>query len=443
LTGLPNRRLFADRLAHTLALATRKAQKVGLLYIDLDGFKLVNDTFGHAIGDILLIQVASRLKSRVREADTLARIGGDEFTVALSDVGLRSDAIRVASQILEVLAAPFMIEAHKISIGASIGISLFPQDSADPALLFQQADSAMYAAKRSGKNSVSCYTPELGSSLCERMNLESQLRGAVGRGEITIHYQPEFDLTDGGTRLVRFEALARWTHPTLGSIPPVKFIPVAEESGVIVALGSYILEQACRDAVGWQALTNSPVQVAVNVSGIQFARKNFVEEVVKTLERTRLSPSLLQLELTESVMLSDTERAIETLMQLRNLGISLAIDDFGTGYSSLSYLQRLPFNSLKIDRSFVEVLDGRPDARRMVDSLINLAHNLNMRVIAEGVEKSEQMELIRSLGGDEVQGYLLGRPTSTPEEILRSHYSENPETVALHAIPETCLASPE
>lgn len=418
LTGLPNRRLFADRLAHSLAMAERKQQTMALLYIDLDGFKLVNDTFGHAVGDILLRQVASRLKTRVRLSDTLARIGGDEFTVALEDVGQRSDAIRVANQILEALATAFLIEEHKISIGASIGISLFPQDAADASLLFQQADSAMYASKRAGKNNVSCYTPELGSSLCERMNLETELRGAAERGEITIHYQPEFDVTAGGPKLIRFEALARWTHPTLGSIPPSKFIPIAEESGVIVALGAYILECACRDAAGWQSVSKLPVQVAVNVSSIQFARKNFVEDVLNTLKRTGLAPALLQLELTESVMLNDSDHAIQTLMQLSGLGISLAIDDFGTGYSSLSYLQKLPFNSLKIDRSFVKVLDSRPEGRRMVDSLINLAHNLNMRVIAEGVERKEQMEAIRSLGGDEVQGYLLGKPTSSPEETI-------------------------
>jgi EAL domain-containing protein (putative c-di-GMP-specific phosphodiesterase class I) len=272
----------------------------------------------------------------------------------------------------------------------------------------------MYAAKRGGKNGVMCYTPELGSSLGERMNLETELRTALSRGEIQLYYQPEFDISAGGTRLVRFEALARWFHPTLGTIPPSKFVPIAEESGLIVTLGSFSLERACRDAVAWQSFSLEPIQVAVNVSSVQFRRPFFVEEVKDILHRTGLSPRLLQLELTESVMLTDAEHSIQTMKQLVAIGITLAIDDFGTGYSSLSYLQRLPFQTLKIDRAFVKGVEEKPEMRAMVDSLINLAHNLNMRVIAEGVEREEQMRVIRVLGGDEIQGYLLGPPTADP-----------------------------
>ncbi len=427
LTGLPNRRLFTDRLTQTLAAAARESKIVALLYIDLDGFKLVNDSFGHAVGDCLLREVSTRFRSRVRRSDTLARIGGDEFTVTLSQLGDSRDAVRVAHQLLEVIADPFLIEEHRVSIGASIGISLFPENASDPDLLFQQADSAMYATKRSGKNGVMCYTPELGSTLCERVNLESELRGALGRGEIQVHYQPEFDITAEDTRLTRFEALARWVHPTLGNIPPSKFIPIAEESGLILPLGSFVLESACRAAVNWQKAAGHPVQVAVNVSSIQFARRNFVEKVQETLVRTGLKPELLQLELTESVMLTDSEHSIETMKQLVAIGATLAIDDFGTGYSSLSYLQRLPFQALKIDRSFIKGLEDKPEMRAMVDSLITIAHNLNMRVIAEGVENNAQMDAIKTLGGDEVQGYLLGRPTSDPlKKVLESVRKSSP-----------------
>jgi diguanylate cyclase (GGDEF)-like protein len=433
LTDLPNRRLLADRLSHALAVAKREVHKVALLYVDLDGFKLVNDSLGHTIGDALLQQVSSRFRRRVRESDTLARLGGDEFAVVLSHLEDKQGATVVAEKLLETLASPFLIDDHKITIGASVGISLFPDDSTDAMGLLQQADSAMYDAKRNGKNGLRYYTPELGSEVRERMKLESQLRGAMDRGELCVHYQPEFDVISH--RLIRFEALARWAHPTLGMIPPAKFIPIAEESGLIVALGAYVMERACSDAVQWQALTPYPIQVAVNVSSIQFSRDDFVEEVICILNRTGLKPSLLQIELTESVMLNGSNTAAAEMMKhLSSLGVSLAIDDFGTGYSCLSYLPRLPFNALKIDRSFVKELDVRPETRAMVNSLIALAHELGMRVIAEGVETPEQLELIKELGGNEVQGYLLGRPTADPESQLSLLLGNpNPYAVEGHA----------
>ncbi len=437
LTGLPNRRLFADRLGQTLATASRENQLVALLYIDLDGFKLVNDSFGHLVGDVLLREVAARFRSRVRKSDTLARIGGDEFTVALSHIGSQHDALLVANQLLESLRDSFLIEDHKISIGASIGVSLFPENAQDFNVLFQQADSAMYAAKHVGKNGVMFYTPEMGISVCERVNLESQLREAILRGEIHLQYQPEFDITTGVQRLTRFEALARWTHPTLGNIPPSKFIPIAEESGVIFTLAAFLMDMACRDAVSWQRVSANPIQVAVNVSSIQFARPSFVEDVCETLKRTGLPPGLLQLELTESIMLADAERSIATMKRLAGLGVTLAIDDFGTGYSSLSYLQRLPFQVLKIDRSFVQGLDAKPEMRAMVDSLITLAHNLKMSVVAEGVEKPEEMELLKGFGGDVIQGFLLGKPTSDPIEKILETTSKNCQ----ETIPEPAMES--
>jgi diguanylate cyclase (GGDEF)-like protein len=416
LTGLPNRRLLGDRLTQAIATAKRDHQIAAVLYLDLDGFKLVNDSLGHSIGDILLTHVAQRLQSRIRKSDTLARLGGDEFTVLLTRLHFKEETELVARSLLEALSAPFVIENHDITISASIGASIFPENGTDADLLLQQADSAMYAAKRNGKNQMMYFTPELGSLVRERVNIENQLRGAIFRGEITVHYQPEFDIVS--QRLVRFEALARWTHPTLGNIPPVKFIPVAEETGLIVPLGAFILQQACTEAVRWQSLSQNPVQVAVNVSSVQFMREGFVQEVADVLHRTGLSPSLLQIELTESVMLSGTGPASETMKRLRAMGISIAIDDFGTGYSCFGYLPKLPFNALKIDRAFVKELLTRSEMKAMIHSLVTLAHNLNMQVIVEGIETPEQLRMVKALGGNQVQGYLLGRPTPDPSSQL-------------------------
>ena len=412
LTGLPNRRLFGDRLSQSLAFAGREQRIVALLYIDLDGFKLVNDSLGHSIGDALLVQVAARLHARVRKSDTLARLGGDEFTVILGSLHAGEEAMIVAKTLLDALAPPFAIEDHHLTIGASIGISLFPENAYEPSDLMQQADSAMYAAKRNGKNRAMYFKPELGTLVRERLNLENQLRDALAQGDILVYYQPEFDVVAG--RLVRFEALARWSHRTLGTIPPDKFIPVAEESGLIVPLGAHILEQACCEAVKWQKIAPYPVQVAVNVSTIQFSRETFVEDVKETLNRTGLRPDLLQLELTESVMIHGIHGSAETMKRLKKLGVTFAIDDFGTGYSCLSYLPSLPFDALKIDRSFVKECHLRPERKRLVQSLITLAHNIGLQVIVEGVENEQQLDLIRKLGGNEIQGYLLGRPIPDP-----------------------------
>ena len=416
LTGLPNRRLLADRLEHAMARGRREGVPVALVYIDLDGFKLVNDSLGHSVGDLLLAQVADRLRKRVRESDTLARLGGDEFAVVLCGRNARDHAGVLAGGLLEALASKFVVESHEISIGASIGVSLFPEHGSTPTLLLQNADSAMYEAKRSSKGHIRFFSEELGAQVRERLNLETQLRFALAQGGIYLEYQPEFEV--GTNRLVRFEALARWTHPTLGRIPPAKFIPIAEESSMIVALGSYVMESACREAKKWQNLSNEPIQVAVNVSSLQFLRETFVDEVAATLERTGLAPNLLQIELTESVMVSGIQRVTDAMTRLRNLGVSLAIDDFGTGYSCLSYLPKLPFQALKIDRSFVKEIGARPELEAMVNSLVMLAHDLGMRVIVEGVETREQLDLISALGGNEIQGFLLGRPTANPIAFL-------------------------
>ncbi|HET7346350.1 MAG TPA: EAL domain-containing protein [Acidobacteriaceae bacterium] len=417
LTGLPNRRLLMDRLKHSIALARREDRKLAVVYIDLDGFKLVNDSLGHSVGDTLLKQVAERLQSRTRQADTLARLGGDEFTLILENIHSTAAAEKAASHLLQALASPFAVAGHSINIGASIGVAVSPDHGTESDQLLQQADVAMYAAKRRGKNLIVLFGAELGAAARERLILETELRRALADGEITVHYQPEFDLVSG--HVIRFEALARWTHATLGPIPPLSFIPIAEESGLIIPLGAYIMERACREAVAWQEKAGRAIQVAVNVSSLQFAREAFVDEVRDILERTGLHPSLLQIELTESATVSGVERAATMMDRLKAMGVTIAMDDFGTGYSSLGYLPKLAFDALKIDRSFVSELTLRPESGAFIESILTMAHNLKMRVIVEGIETQDQLEIMRSLGADEAQGYLLGRPSAVPTAHLK------------------------
>jgi len=417
LTGLPNRRLLFDRLTLGLARAKRENYRLALLFIDLDGFKLVNDNLGHAVGDLLLTEVAQRLQARSRESDTVARIGGDEFSVILDHIQENDDANKVAEGLLDALRQPFQIDGHSIQIGACIGVSIFPDHGDEGGYLLQQADCAMYAVKKAGKNQVVQFGNHLGFAVRERITLESELRRAMERGEIWVDYQPEFDLGTGS--IVRFEALARWTHPTLGPIPPLNFIPIAEECGLIVPLGAFIMERACREAVNWQKAGEQPIQVAVNVSSIQFARDEFFDEVVDILRRAGIDPGLLQIELTESTTQDGIERVAEKIDRFRGMGISIALDGFGTGYSCLGYLPRLGFNSIKIDRSFLNDLMVHSETQAFAQSIVTMAHNLKMRVVVEGIESVEQLDLIRSLGANEAQGYLLGRPSLNPLAQLR------------------------
>ena len=364
LTGLPNRRLFTESLTKAVALARRENQTIGLLYIDLDGFKHVNDSLGHSVGDQLLCEVAARLNGKIRQSDMLARVGGDEFTVILQSIKGPLDAGVAADSLLKSLSNPFNLDGQEISIGASIGISIFDKAPLNASDLLKQADSAMYAAKSAGRNQTCHFNSELGDLARERLTLESELRGAIARQEIYVHYQPEYDLETN--HLVRFEALARWKHPCLGEIPPVRFIPVAEESGLIHRLGAFVMEEACKEAVRWQGLCPHPVQLAVNVSAIQFISDFAVAEIGAILKRTGLRAELLQIELTESAMIGPVQVSAEKLKRLCDLGITLALDDFGTGYSSLSYLAELPFDSLKVDRSFVKYLSVSPEALTLV-----------------------------------------------------------------------------
>jgi diguanylate cyclase (GGDEF)-like protein/PAS domain S-box-containing protein len=416
LTGLPNRRMVSEKLDAMLEEASIEGSMLALLYIDLDGFKTINDSLGHAIGDGLLVAVAARLRSRVRHKDIVARMGGDEFVVILQGIEAKEESALVAGNLLSALSNSFSVEGHEVSVGASVGITIYPDSAACSEELIKEADSAMYVAKREGKGRLMYFTPAIGAHVQERVSLEKELRGAVQRNEITLHYQPEFELR--GNRLIRFEALARWTHPVLGVISPAKFIPIAEESGLIVSLGNFIMEQACSEAVKWQGILAQPVQVAVNVSSIQFRRKGFVDEVRAILEKTGLEPTLLQIELTESVMMGDLTNAAEIMNELHDLGIGLAIDDFGTGYSSMSNLRSLLFDTMKIDSSFVRGLGVEPESESMIQTLVVLAQSFAMRVIVEGVETGSQLEMVKALGANEVQGYFTGRPSANPREAF-------------------------
>ena len=407
LTGLPNRLLFEDRLAQAVARSGRSGQPFALLFVDLDEFKHVNDTFGHHVGDGLLRQVAARLGGCLRQGDTLARMGGDEFALVLTDLG-SADGVRVAQRYLELFKHPFCTEGHELFVTASIGACIYPKDGTDASVLLQHSDSAMYNAKTHGKNAVRGFTPELTQQARERRALERDLRFALERGELALYYQPQLELETCG--VVGFEALLRWHHPERGAVPPSDFIPVAEASGLIVPIGAWVLREACRQNAAWQRAGRPPVRVAVNVSALQFTRADFIDTVLAALGESGLAPAFLELEVTESVVMFDLELVVERLQTLRELGVRVAVDDFGTGYSSLRYLQELPLDSLKIDRSFVGLVgsEGKPPA--LVGLIVKLAEVMALRVVAEGVETAVQLEYLRSLGCHEVQGYHVGKP---------------------------------
>ncbi len=408
LSGLPNRRMMEARLAEELETARARESTLALLYLDLDGFKLVNDTMGHAAGDSLLKQCAVRLRATAGATCTLARMGGDEFTILMTDLVSENQAEELGHSILATIQDPFLVEDNEVLLTASLGISIFPRHGFSATSLLQSADAAMYESKRRGKNRLQFFTPEMGESARERLELEHHLRRALGRGELSLHFQPQVSLHHGG--VVRCEALLRWTHPLLGSIPPMRFIPIAEETGVIVPIGTWVMEEACRQAQLWSQNTRKGVGVSVNVSVVQFMRPDFLETVTSILERTGLPARMLELELTESVIMQGLADAVVKINQIRELGVSVSIDDFGTGYSSLSYLQRLPIDNLKIDRSFISDIANDPGSVALTASLVSLAHSLGMKVVIEGIETSQQLEAVRQMGCDMVQGFLIGRP---------------------------------
>jgi diguanylate cyclase (GGDEF)-like protein len=407
LTGLPNRVLLADRLEQALLRANRHAEMVGFFYIDLDRFKVVNDSLGHAAGDALLQALALRLKTCVRECDTLARLGGDEF--ALVAVGLENaaEAAAISSRILRSLEAPFEIAGRQLRVTASIGATIYPQDGGDTCSLQQNADAAMYETKRRTRNGCEFFHADMGDVSRRQLDMEQRLACAVEKGEITLHYQPVYGMGDG--RITALEALARWSNPALGAVPPQVFIALAEETGNIVALGSWVLAEACRQAQQW-AEQGTRRAVTVNVSALQLAEPGFGDTVERTLQSTGLDPRLLKLEVTETVLMRDFQKVGATLEQLQTMGIEIWVDDFGTGYSCFSYLHRLPVATIKIAREFVQDIGKHRGVLPLVRGIVTLAHNLGLQTVAEGVETAEQWAALEATGCDQVQGFLLARP---------------------------------
>jgi diguanylate cyclase (GGDEF)-like protein/PAS domain S-box-containing protein len=406
-TGLPNRHLFNDRLGQMLTHAQRNDWSAGVLFVDLDRFKAVNDTYGHAAGDMLLREVAARLKDSVRSGDNVGRLSGDEFAVALSNLAKADDAGLVAQKVVDALAAPFDLAGHQAYISASIGIALFPSDGQEPDALIKNADTAMYRAKESGRNNYQFYLPQMNERLTQRLQLEGQLRGALDRREFLLHYQPKVSLATGA--ITGFEALLRWQRGEQ-LVPPAEFIAVLEETSLIVPVGEWVLRSVCEQLKRWEQAGIAVRPVAVNISARQFQRKGLAKVVGQVLLENKVDPRLLELELTETLLMSDAEEAVETLVQLKSLGVHLAVDDFGTGYSSLAYLKRFPLNALKIDRAFIRDAVTDPDDAAIALTIISLAHSLKLKVVAEGVETEGQLNFLRSHGCDEMQGYYFARP---------------------------------
>jgi diguanylate cyclase (GGDEF)-like protein len=405
---LPNRVLFLDRLEQALARATWHKRPTAVLHLDLDRFKVINDTVGHPIGDRVLKVIAERLNAAVRKGDTVARLGGDEFVVALADLAEVHDVPRVAEKLIAALHPPVVIDGREYFVTASIGVSLHPWDGDDAETLLRNADVAMYRAKEKGKNNFQFYSPAMNAEAPRRLAIETDLRRALERREFLLHYQPKVDLATG--RVAGMEALLRWQHPKQGLISPLDFIPLLEETGLIVPVGEWVLRSACAQNRSWQEAGLAPLRVAVNLSARQFKQPGLVEMVGEVLAEVGLDPGLLELELTESILLEHTEESLATLRRFHDMGIHLALDDFGTGYSSLSYLKRFPIDSLKIDRSFIHDVTTNPDDATIARTVIAMAHNLRMTAVAEGVETREQLEFLRSHECDQMQGYYFSRP---------------------------------
>jgi len=426
LTTLPNRYLFHDRLKQAMAHAERNRQLMAILFLDIDNFKQINDTLGHSAGDQLLQDIANRLLSGMRKADSIsrlsdgtseypghvvARIGGDEFTVLLTDVSNTQDAAKAAQRLLSALSEPFIIGDNEVFITASVGIAVYPSDGKDIETLLINADVAMYEAKKHGKNNYQYYLESMNKFAVKRFTVENKLRRALDHNEFMLFYQPQIDITTG--KVIGVEALIRWLQPDLILIKPDEFIPLAEESGLIIPIGEWVLRTACAENRIWQKAGLKPIRTTVNVSSIQFSQNNFVDGVSQILSDTGLDPSYLQLELTERTIMRDSQSTIMKLHSLQDMGIEIAVDDFGTGYSSLNYLKRFPLSTLKIDYSFVKDLDTSADDRAIVTAIVSLAHNFNLKVIAEGVERRQQMAFLYQCGCEGVQGQLICPPVNS------------------------------
>jgi diguanylate cyclase (GGDEF)-like protein/PAS domain S-box-containing protein len=413
LTGLPNRSLLQDRLGQAVAYATRSGNPVWVMLIDLDRFKFVNDSMGHKAGDVLLMTVAARLRSSLRDADTVARLSGDEFVVIVSESGDQQLTPGIVGRVMHAVAQPVMLGTKEFFVTCSIGVAVYPSESTSADTLIEHADIAMYRAKKLGRNNFQFYTPAMNEESLERVRIESALRNAVERDEFVLYYQPQLDMKTG--KIVGMEALIRWQHPELGMVPPSRFISIAEETGMIVAIGAWVLRSACAQNKAWHDAGYDKLRVAVNLSARQFGAADLIENLAAVLFDTGLEPKYLEIELTESLFMSDITPAVDLLHRMKALGVNLSIDDFGTGYSSLSYLSRFPIDVLKIDRSFVADITRDANDEAIVTSIIALAHNLKLGVIAEGVETGEQLDYLRRHGCDEIQGYYFSQPLPARE----------------------------
>lgn len=418
LTGLPNRNLLQDRLRQALAAAERSGHQVGILFLDLDRFKLINDSLGHEVGDLFLSQIALSLTHAVRTGDTVARLGGDEFVVMLPELTRQEDLLPVVQKILALLAQPLSIAGQELTTGGSIGICLYPRDGKDVSSLLKNADVAMYRAKAKGGQNFQFYTSKMNDRAIERLELEGELRRALKRGEFVLHYQPQVDLASGRTTGV--EALLRWQHSDGRMITPDNFIPLAEETGLIVPIDEWVLHTACRQNRAWQEAGLPPVKMAVNLSARQFRQEQLESTVASALAISGLDPRWLELEVTETAIMHDPEEAAATLNKFKEMGVSLAVDDFGTGYSSLNYLKRFPLNRLKIDRAFVNEIDTDQDDAAIATAVIALGQSLRLEVTAEGVETAPQLEFLRLGGCDQIQGYYFSRPLTA--EALEQYF---------------------
>lgn len=423
LTNLPNRILVKDRVIQSLAFAAREEMHVALMFLDLDHFKVVNDTLGHAVGDKLLQAVVSRLKDCVRETDTISRQGGDEFLIALTGLHDTQAVTTISEKILQQMEQPFTLDGHNLACSFSIGIALYPDDAADFDTLLLKADTAMYHAKNAGRNTFRFFTEQMNVNAHERFLMQNCLRQAIERNELQLYYQPQVDLSSG--RITGAEALLRWNSAELGSVPPVRFIPVAEDSGLIIPIGEWVLREACKQAEAWRQQGLPPLTVAVNMSPLQFKRSDPVALVSQILAETRLPAWCLELEITESLLIQDMDAVLGTLQHLTTLGVRIAIDDFGTGYSSFSYLKRFPIDKLKVDQSFVRDIVTDADDAAIVRVIIELGRILKMKTIAEGVETSQQLAFLTQQGCGHVQGYLFGRPM--PASEFATHLREENE----------------
>jgi diguanylate cyclase (GGDEF)-like protein len=408
LTGLPNRLLFNDRLEQGCRNAQRNHKMLGLVFVDLDRFKYINDTMGHSFGDRLLRSVAERLSTCVRQSDTVARLGGDEFVLILQNIESEDDADNVMKSIIDKLREPIPIFQREIHITASLGMAFFPKHDQSIDGLIRKADAAMYDVKERGRNAFMVYTPEIEHGKVARMSVETQLRMALNNDELSLYYQPQIQLSE--LRVIGVEALLRWHHPQLGNVLPKTFIPIAEETGLIISIGEWVLREACRQHLRWIEQGLPAMRMAVNISGVQFKQLEFCGLVKRVIEDYGIDPQYLELELTESVVMTHAEYAVQTLMDLRALGVKLAIDDFGTGYSSLSYLRKFPLDRIKIDQSFIRHIKNTPANEAIVRAIIALGESLGLETIAEGVENIEELACVTSHHCHEVQGYHFAKP---------------------------------